>query len=66
MWSQTYEELEKLKKELKDIQKVLSDYRQKTVQSIWITELDEFITAYNNWLKELEEEQEKEREHNEK
>ena len=60
MWSQTYEELEKLKKELKDIQKVLSDYRQKTVQSIWIDELNEFIVAYNNWLKELEEELEKE------
>lgn len=55
LWSLTYEKIEELKKEEEDIQRILQDYKQKTVEDIWIEELDEFVKAYNIWMKELDE-----------
>jgi DNA topoisomerase-2 len=55
LWSLTYEKIEELKKEEKDIQKILDDYKNLTIEEIWINELDEFIKVYNNWMKDLEE-----------
>ena len=60
LWTLTLEKIEELKRELKDIQKVLQDYLKKTVQQIWIEELDEFVEAYNKWIIEIEEELAKE------
>jgi DNA topoisomerase-2 len=54
LWSLTYEKIEELKKEEEDIQRILQDYKNKTVESIWIEELDEFVKAYNVWMKELD------------
>ena len=48
------EYLERLKKEEEDIQRILQDYKSKSVESIWIEELDEFVKAYNVWMKELD------------
>ena len=60
LWTLTLEKIEDLKRELKDIQKVLQDYLKKSVQQIWIEELDEFVEAYNKWIIEIEEELAKE------
>jgi len=60
LWCLTLEKIEELKKELKDIQKVLQDYMSKTVQDIWNEELDEFVDTYNKWVDELNEHQAKE------
>lgn len=60
LWSLTYEKIEELKKEEEDIQSILKKYREKTIEDIWIEELDEFLKAYNNYVKELEEIREKE------
>ena len=60
LWTLTLEKIEELKRELKDIQKILQDYLKKTVQQIWIEELDEFVEAYNKWIIEIEEELAKE------
>jgi len=54
LWSLTYEKIEELKKEEEDIQRILQDYKSKSVESIWIEELDEFVKAYNIWMKELD------------
>ena len=54
LWSLTYEKIEELKKEEEDIQRILQDYKSKSVESIWIEELDEFVKAYNVWMKELD------------
>ena len=60
LWTLTIEKIEELKRELKDVQKVLQDYLKKTIQQIWIEELDEFVEAYNKWIIEIEEELAKE------
>jgi len=60
LWSLTYEKIEELKKEEEDIQKILEEYRKKTIEDIWNNELDEFLKAYNNYVNELEEIREKE------
>lgn len=60
LWSLTFEKIEQLKKELEDIQKILDDYKDKTIEYIWNEELDEFIVNYNKWLQELQEIQDKE------
>jgi DNA topoisomerase-2 len=64
LWSLTYEKIEELKKQLEDIRKVLEDYKNKTEEEIWLSELDEFETSYKQWVKELQEEQDKEDELN--
>ncbi len=60
LWSLTYEKIEELKKEEEDIQTILDEYREKTIEELWISELDEFLKAYNNYVKDLEEIREKE------
>jgi DNA topoisomerase-2 len=55
LWSLTHEKIEELKKEEKDIQKVLDEYKNLTIEKLWINELDEFVIAYNKWTEELEE-----------
>ena len=54
LWSLTYEKIEELKKEAEDIQRILDEYKQKTIEEIWIQELDEFVIAYNSYVKELD------------
>ena len=60
LWSLTYEKVEELKSQLEDIRKVLEDYKNKTVEEIWLSELEEFEISYKQWLKEIIEEQDKE------
>lgn len=60
LWSLTYEKIEQLKKELEDYQKILDDYKEKTIEDIWNSELDEFIVNYKKWLLDLKEIQDKE------
>ena len=60
LWTLTYEKIEELKKELEDTRRVLEEYKKLTVNDIWISELDEFLESYEKWLKEWEEEKEKE------
>jgi DNA topoisomerase-2 len=60
LWSLTYEKVEELKSQLEDIRKVLENYRNKTEEEIWLSELYEFEVSYKQWVKELSEEQEKE------
>jgi DNA topoisomerase-2 len=60
LWSLTYEKIEQLKKELEDTQKILDDYKEKTIEDIWNSELDEFVVNYNKWLQDLKEIQDKE------
>jgi DNA topoisomerase-2 len=55
LWSLTFEKIEELKKEAEDIQRILDDYKDKTIEDIWIQELDEFSKAYNVYIKELDE-----------
>ena len=55
LWSLTYERTEELKKEEEDIQTILDEYKDKTIEELWLGELDEFIKAYNSYVKELEE-----------
>jgi len=55
LWSLTYEKVEELKQELEDIQTILDEYKEKTIESIWNEELDEFVKYYNVYVKELEE-----------
>ena len=38
------------------IQKLKYDYKEKSIQQLWLDELNEFETAYKKWLKEQEEE----------
>jgi DNA topoisomerase-2 len=54
LWSLTFEKIEELKKEAEDIQRILDDYKDKTIEEIWIQELDEFSKAYNVYIKELD------------
>jgi DNA topoisomerase-2 len=60
LWSLTYEKIEELKAQLEDIRKVLEDYKNKTEEEIWLSELYEFEVSYKQWVKELIEEQDKE------
>jgi DNA topoisomerase-2 len=60
LWTLTFEKIEELKKELEDTRKVLDEYKKLTVNDIWLNELDEFLEAYEKWLKEWEEEKERE------
>ncbi len=60
LWSLTYERIEELKKEEEDLQRILMDYREKTIEEMWLGELDEFIKAYGNYIKDLDEIREKE------
>ena len=55
LWALTFEKIEELKKEVEDIQKILDDYKNKTVEEIWTAELEEFVKAYNVYIKELDE-----------
>ena len=54
LWSLTYEKIEELKNEEEDIQRILQEYKNKSIEDIWIEELDEFVKAYNVWMKELD------------
>ena len=60
LWSLTYEKIEELKAQLEEIERVLNDYKKKTVEEIWLDEITEFEEAYKIWLKDIIEEQEKE------
>jgi DNA topoisomerase-2 len=60
LWSLTYEKIEELKSQLADIRKVLDEYKNKTIEELWLGELQEFETSYKVWVKELADEQEKE------
>ncbi len=60
LWSLTYEKIEELKAQLEEIERVLDDYKKKTVEEIWLDEITEFEEAYKVWLKDMIEEQEKE------
>lgn len=60
LWSLTYEKIEELKEEEEDIQNILQEYKSKTIEEIWINELDEFLKAYDNYVKYLDEIREKE------
>jgi len=60
LWSLTFEKIEELKKELEDTRRVLDEYKKLTVNHIWLSELDEFMEHYEKWLKEWEEEKERE------
>lgn len=60
LWSLTYEKIEELKKEAEDIQKILDEYKEKTIEDIWISELDDFVKAYNSYIKELDDIRQKE------
>jgi DNA topoisomerase-2 len=60
LWSLTFEKIEELKKELEDTRRVLDEYKKLTVNDIWLSELDEFMEHYEKWLKEWEEEKERE------
>ncbi len=55
LWSLTYEKIEELKKEVEDIQRILEDYKNKTIEELWNEELDEFVKAYNVYIKDLDE-----------
>lgn len=60
LWTLTFEKIEELKKELEDTRRVLEDYKKLTINDIWLSELDEFMDSYEKWLKEWEEEKERE------
>ena len=60
LWSLTYEKIEELKAQLEQIEKVLDEYKKKTIEDIWLDELAEFEEAYKVWLKDIIEEQERE------
>jgi len=60
LWCLTFEKIEELKKELEDTRRVLEEYKNLTINEIWLSELDEFLEAYDKWLKEWEEEKERE------
>jgi DNA topoisomerase-2 len=54
LWSLTYEKIEELKKQLEEKQNILENYKMKTIEDIWNSELDEFIKEYQIWLQELQ------------
>jgi DNA topoisomerase-2 len=60
LWTLTFEKIEELKKELEDTRRVFEEYKKLTVNNIWLKELDEFMESYEKWLKEWEEEKERE------
>jgi DNA topoisomerase-2 len=60
LWSLTFEKIEELKLELDTKKALLDAYLSKTVEQIWLGELDEFEKTYNKWLLELDEEQKRE------
>ena len=60
LWSLTYEKIEELKAQLEQIEKILDEYKKKTVEEIWLNEISEFEEAYKVWLKDIIEEQERE------
>lgn len=60
LWALTFEKIEELKKELEDTRRILEEYKKLTVNNIWLKELDEFMESYEKWLKEWEEEKERE------
>jgi DNA topoisomerase-2 len=60
LWTLTYEKIEELKKELEDTRRILEEYKKLTINDIWLNELDEFMEAYEKWVKEWEEEKERE------
>ena len=55
LWSLTFEKIEELKKEEEDIQRILDNYKNLSIDELWCRELDEFVKAYNIWMKELDE-----------
>jgi DNA topoisomerase-2 len=60
LWTLTFEKIEELKKELEDTRRVLEEYKKLTINNIWLNELDEFMDYYERWLKEWEDEKERE------
>ena len=60
LWSLTFEKIEELKKDLEDTRRVLEEYKKLTVNDIWLSELDEFMDCYEKWLREWEDEKERE------
>jgi DNA topoisomerase-2 len=60
LWSLTFEKIEELKSELEMKELLLAEYLSKTVEQIWLGELDEFEKAYTKWLVELDEDQKRE------
>ena len=55
IWSLTFEKMEELQKEVDEMTAILDEYKSKSVEEIWIKELDDFLVAYDKWLIELDE-----------
>jgi len=51
------QKLEKLGKNITDIQEKIDDLKVRTIPDLWKSDLDEFVVAYTKWLKEVEKEE---------
>jgi len=47
----TVEKMEKLKKQLTEIEAMIKAVKNKKEEDLWIEELDEFLVHYHKWLK---------------
>jgi DNA topoisomerase-2 len=57
LFSLTDEKIDEHKKEMEEKQQELDLYRNTPIATIWKSELNEFLSAYKVWLKELEDEE---------
>lgn len=49
MWSLTQEKIDELETDYNDKKNELDTYKNKTIQELWLQELDNFETSYNKW-----------------
>jgi hypothetical protein len=57
LFSLTDEKIDEHKKEMEEKQHELELYRNTPIATIWKSELNEFLSAYKVWLKELQDEE---------
>ena len=58
IWDLTVEHLKKLEEDYQQKRDIYKIYKKTPVETIWLSELEEFEVAYNKWLKEMEDEDE--------